>query len=197
MTNAFKCSAFAILLTLFVDGCDNSNKTETTPALTSCDTNAAATLNAATLSVMQNSIETSTKILNDMNATLTKIDAMNERVLQTLELSATTAAKLAGDFNMSAEGATLFEVNNSIPGFAIKVPLSKNYILASSPNRFFPDSQTLKTLFYDPSSLTNALNRALKAADKNSNLYMTILQVETNGTITNLTNGLFISKSLL
>ena len=197
MTNALKFSAFAILLTLFVSGCGNSNNKETTPAITSCDTNASATLNAAALAVMQNSIETSTKILNDMNATLAKIDAMNERVLQTMELSAVTAAKLADDFNMSAEGATLFEVNNSIPGFAIKVPLSKNYILASSPNRFFPDSQTLKTLFSDPTSLTNALSRALNAADKESNLYMTILQVETNGTITNLTNGLFISKSLL
>jgi len=197
MKNALKFSTFAILLTLFINGCGSSSQTETTPAITSCDTNASAILNAAALSVMRNSIETSTKIITDMNATLTKIDAMNERVLQTMELSAATAAKLANDFNMSAEGATLFEVNNSIPGFAIKVPLSKNYILASSPNRFFPDSQTLKTLFNDPSSLTNALNRALNAADKKSNLYMTILQVETNGTITNLTNGLFISKSLL
>jgi len=195
MVAAFKSSAFAIICSFIIVGCgNNSDKQEPVSTVTSCDTNAATTLNAATLNVLQNSIETSTKILQDMNATLGKIDVMNERVLHTMELSATTVAKLAEKFQMSDEGAQLFEVSNSIPGFAIKVPLSKNYILASSANRFFPERQTLKTLFNDPASLTNALNRALNAADKNSSLYMTILQVESNGTVTNLTNGLLIIK---
>jgi len=201
MITALKFSTFTIICSLLIVGCGGSSKQE--PATsgsaseTSCDTNAAVTLNATTLHVMQNSISTSTKILNDMNATLGKEDAMNERVLETAELLASTVKKLAEKLQMTDEGAKFFQVNNSFPFFVIKKPLSKKYILASSANKFFPDTQTIKTLFYNSSTLTNALNRAVNGANKNNNLYMTILQVETNGTITNLTNGLFIPKSLL
>ena len=199
MTNALKFSTFAIFLTLFITGCGSSNKDETnsTKINNSCATNTASTLNRATLTVMRNSLQTSTHIIDDMNLTLSKMDAMNDRVLQTVELSAKTVSKLADDFNMTKEGTKHFKVDNALPGFVIKGALSKKYILASSASRFFPDSKTLKTLFYDSSSLTIALNRALSSANKSNNLYMTILQVETNGTITNLTNGLLILKSNL
>ncbi len=199
MTNVLKFSTFAIFLTLFITGCGSSNKDETnsTKINNSCATNTASTLNRATLTVMRNSLQTSTHIIDDMNLTLSKMDAMNDRVLQTVELSAKTVSKLADDFNMTKEGTKHFKVDNALPGFVIKGALSKKYILASSASRFFPDSKTLKTLFYDSSSLTIALNRALSSANKSNNLYMTILQVETNGTITNLTNGLLILKSNL
>ena len=199
MTNALKFSTFAIFLTLFITGCGSSNKDETnaTKVNNSCATNTASTLNRATLTVMHNSLQTSTHIIDDMNLTLSKMDAMNDRVLQTVELSAKTVSKLADDFNMTKEGTKHFKVDNALPGFVIKGALSKKYILASSASRFFPDTKTLKTLFYDSSSLTIALNRAIDSANKSNNLYMTILQIETNGTITNLTNGLLILKSNL
>ena len=199
MTNAMKFSTFAIFLTLFITGCGSSNKNETnsTKVHSSCATNTVSTLNTTALTVMHNSLQTSTHILKDMNQTLVRMDTMNDRVLKTVELSAKTVSKLADDFNMTEEGAKHFKVGTILPGFVIKGALSKKYILASSASRFFPDAKTLKTLFYDSNSLTIALNRAIDTADKSNNLYMTILQIETNGTITNLTNGLLILKSNL
>lgn len=177
-------------------GCNESTKSKTT-TMTLCDTNRSTTLNAATLNVLQNTITTTTEIIDDMNKTLHKMDSMNKSVLKTVELSTDMVTVIAKDFAMSPEGQSLFEADTSLPGFIPKKPLDKNYILVSSPNRFFPETKSIKTLFNNPATLTNALNRALDAADKSKNLYMTIIQVETNATLTNLTNGLLIKSSQL
>ena len=179
----------------------DTNKT-TTVTLTPCESNIIATLDKSAVDVMQNNTDTTTHIVNNMyamldnmNEMLEDMDTMNQRVLETTELSAKTFATIADSFNISSDGSKLFEVKDG--KFSIKTPLSKDYILASSANRFFPDSQTLKTLFNDSASLAKAYTRAIETANKSNNLYMTILQVESNGTITNLTNGLLIPKSSL
>lgn len=186
--------ASLILLSILLAGCNANKKSEEAPAAV-CDINNSLALKATALKVSQNSLELSTKIINDMNKTLDKIDRMNQAVFDTMKLSSDTLEKIAEQFKMSDEGSKLFYVQDSPPAFMIKQPLVKKYILVSSPNRFFPDASSVKTLFTDSSTLSSATQRALTQADPNKNLYMTIVQVESNGTLTNLTNGLLVKSS--
>lgn len=186
--------ASLILLSILLAGCNANKKSEEAPAAV-CDINNSLALKATALKVSQNSLELSTKIINDMNKTLDKIDRMNQAVFDTMKLSSDTLEKIAEQFKMSDEGSQLFYVQDSPPAFMIKQPLVKKYILVSSPNRFFPDASSVKTLFTDSSTLSSATQRALTQADPNKNLYMTIVQVESNGTLTNLTNGLLVKSS--
>ena len=197
MKNIFKTSLLFATLVLLTLGCKETKTAQEKPSTSRCDTNASTIVNAATLHVMQNTLTNTTKILGDINNTLQNMDRMNTAVLNTVQVSADTLKILAAPFIISSEGANIFEVNNSLPGFSIKQPLSKKYILVSSTSRFFPDTNSIKTLFFNPSSLSSALQRALTNADKSKNLYLTILQVETNARITNLTNGLLIKSSQL
>jgi len=186
----------SLLLSLFILGCNKSNKSEDN-ATAVCDTNSSLALKATTLKVSQNTLDVSTDIINDMNATLKKIDRMNEAIYETMKLSAQTLEKIAEPFQMSNEGSQLFYVDSTPPIFMIKQPLLKNYILVSSPSRFFPDFASVKTLFNNPITLSSAITRAYTQAEPNKNLYITILQVESNATLTNLTNGMLIKSSQL
>jgi len=188
MKNIFKTSLLFATLVLLTLGCKDTKTTQEKPSTRRCDTNASTIVNAATLHVMQNTLTNTTKILGDINNTLQNMD---------IQVSTDTLKTLAAPFVMSREGANIFEVNSSLPGFSIKQPLTKKYILVSSTSRFFPDTNSIKTLFFNPFSLSSALQRALINADKSKNLYLTILQVETNARVTNLTNGLLIKSSQL
>jgi len=177
-------------------GCNISNKSEDNVTVV-CDANNSLALKATTLKVSQNTLDVSTNIINDMNATLDKIDRINEAIFETMKLSAQTLEKIAEPFQMSDEGSQLFYVQDPPFIFMIKQPLLKNYILVSSTSRFFPDLSSVKTLFNNPITLSSAITRAITQAEPNKNLYMTILQVESNATLTNLTNGLLIKSSQL
>lgn len=182
----------SLLLSLFLLGCNNSNKSEDTATVVS-DMNDSLALKATTLKISQNTLKVSTDIINDMNATLEKMDRINQAIFDTMQLS----AKTAEPFKISDEGSQLFDLNSSPPSFAIKKPLFKNYFLVSSPSRFFPNFASVKTLFYNPATLSSAVSRAFTQAEPNKNLYITILQFESNGTLTNLTNGMLIKSSQL
>ena len=189
MKTLLSCAVFASLLLV---GCGSSKSEKKTYV---CDLNDSLTLKSSALKVSQNTLELSSKILMDMNATLEKINRMNEAIYETMDVSAQTLEKVAKPFSISDEGAKIFTINSFTPSYiAIKQPLTKKYILVSSANRFFPDGQSVKTLFSDGTTLSNALQKAFNESDSSKNLYLTILQIESNQTLTNLTNGLLIQR---
>lgn len=184
--------SFAVFSLLLLVGCGDSKSKEKTYV---CDVNNTLTLKSSALKVSQNTLELSSKILNDMNATLDKINRMNQAINNTMEISSKTLQIIAKPFFLSDEGAKTFSINTLIPPYiSIKQPLTKKYMLVSSTNRFFPDSQSVKTLFSDEITLANAVQKAMRETESSKNLYLTILQIESNQTITNLTNGLLIKR---
>jgi len=192
MKNYIKISSTIIGISFIMLGCGGGSDTKNATNNTNISNK---NFDKVIVDVLNNTVETATHIINNEKEMLTKIDKMNQRILTTMEISTHTATKLAEEFNMTAEGKKIFQVDDSSLGFKIKQPLTKSYILASSPNKFFPDTQTIKTLFNNQVTLTKALDRAFKTADKKNNLYLTILEIKKNGTLTNLTNGLLIKNS--
>ena len=190
-----------IFTSLLLIGC-GSSKSDQKDSLTnkegnfSCDLNSSLALKSSLIEVSQNTLNLSNKIINDMNVMLEKMDRMNDAIDNTMDISSQTLKKIAEPFNISDEGKNLFTIDNSTsPYITIKKPLTKKYILVSSPNRFFPDTQSVKTLFNDGTTLSNALQKAFDEVDNSKNLYLTILQIESNTTLTNLTNGVLIKNN--
>lgn len=165
-----------------------------------CDKQNTLAVNDLTLKTHTNSFTTTTKLLQDMNATLHSFDKINSDVINTLDLSMKVLNELAKPFafyDTNAPFTLIEDFNLSLPAFTITEPLSKDYLLVSSPSRLFPDSDSVKTLFSNAVELTSAWNRAFSSADSSKDLYITILQIEENATLTNLTNGLLIKSSQL
>ena len=172
---------------------DKSQTTEGTKF--SCDVNNSLILKSSAVGVSQNTVALSSKILNDMNGMLDKINRMNDAIYDTTEIASRTVQKIAEPLSISAEGEKIFTIDvNSEPYISIKKPLTKKYILVSSPNRFFPDTQSVKTLFNNGTTLTNALTKAFDNAGDTKNLYLTILELESDKSLTNLTNGILIKR---
>jgi len=193
--------SICLSLLVFFVGCDDGNKRDTHQTLSLCDTNISLQVANLTLDVHKNRLATTTKLLNDANITLNAIDRVNSALANTLDISTQMLNKVAEPFEMSNSSSNPFGLattfNSNTAAFTILKPLTRKYILVSSQSRFFPDNQSIKTLFTTPATLTNAWNRAITEADKNKNLYVTILMLEDNATITNLTNGLLIKSSQL
>lgn len=164
-----------------------------------CETNPSVNLVKNRVDVEQHTINISNKILNDMNNTLNNFENMNNAVFNTLESATKLITIIADDFEILEDESNNFSVidnfSYTIPVFIINRPLTKQYILVSSPNRFFPDSNNIKTLFKDTKTLLTAWQRALNEADKTKNLYLTILVLNDDKSITNLTNGLLIKSA--
>ena len=191
---AFIPSLIITSLLLISCGSNNSDSSTTKEEGFSCALENSLALKSLDVKVSQNSLNLSTKIIRDMNKTLDNINRMNEAVYATMNSSAQTLQKIAEPLELSADAQKLFIIDASKdPCIKIKDSLTKKYILVSSPSRFFPDTQSVKTLFKDADTLTNALNKAFDGVDSSKNLYLTIIQLEDdNVTFTNLTNGILI-----
>ena len=161
----------------------------------SCDINNSLILKSSALGVSQNTLDLSNKILKDMNGMLDNTNKMKEAVYNTMEIASQTVQKIAEPLTVSDEGKKIFTIDtNNEPYISIKQVLTKKYILVSSPSRFFPDTQSVKTLFNNGGTLTSALTKAFNAAGNSKNLYLTILELESDKTLTNLTNGILIKR---
>ncbi len=190
---AFIPSLIVTSLLLISCGSNNSDPSTSKEEAFSCTLENSLALKSSTVAVSQNSINLSTKIIQDMNRTMDDINRMNEAVYTTMNISAQTLQKLAEPLKVSADGQNLFVIDPSKdPCIKIKDSLSKKYILVSSPSRFFPYIQSVKTLFKDADTLTSALDKAFDGVDSSKNLYLTILELESDNTFTNLTNGILI-----
>jgi hypothetical protein len=129
-------------------------------------------------------------------------DKVNSDILNTADLSMKLITELTKPFTFYNPDASPFSLNTDfhlgLPAFSIKPSaLTKKYILVSSPSRLFPEDQSMKTLFSGPITLAKAWDRAISNADSSKNLYVTILEIDTNATLTNLTNGLLVKSSQL
>lgn len=187
-----------IITSLLLVGCGSSNNNSDNSSAKqdknlSCALENSLALKSSIVEVSQNTINLSNKIIKDMNGTLDNINRMNEAIYNTLEISSQTVKKLAEPLSITDNGKKLFTIDASKnPSITLNQVLTKKYILVSSPNRFFPDTQSVKTLFNDATTLTNALNKAFYGVDSSKNLYLTILEIESDNTFTNLTNGILI-----
>lgn len=188
-----------IVTSLLLVGCGGGSDSSpaqqdtTTDNNNSCALESALALKSSIVEVSQNTVTLSNKIIKDMNETLDNINKMNEAIYSTLEVASQTVKKMAEPLSITDNGKKLFTIDPSKnPAITINQVLTKKYILVSSPSRFFPDAQSVKTLFNDASTLTNALNKAFNGVDSSKSLYLTILELESDNKFTNLTNGILI-----
>ncbi len=183
-------------------GCKENTK-KTTPHLL-CSSDDIVQISQMTLNVQDNSLIATTDILNDVNRTLLSLQKMTDDINRTTTQTTNMIEKFAAlgsPFHFISNTSIPFTLaavpNATTPPFLIKEPLLHNYILLSSTSRLFPEGASVKTLFSDSITLANAWLRAVNSKPEGKNLYVTILQVEENATVTNLTNGLLIQNSQL
>jgi len=152
-----------------------------------------------TIQVHENTFYTTSKMYTELNKTLVAFDKMNESIIDTMDNNMKLVNTLARVFKISDSYSSIFAITSDYtatkPAFIIKQTLTKKYFLVSSESRFFVDSKTIKTYFFDSASLTNAWTRAISTSNKTKNLYLSLLEIDNNGNITKVTNS-FLIKSV-
>ena len=181
-------------------GSNNSDTTsvETPPIANS--TNEETILNAAVkIDDLNIKVHTTTfDLTNKYYADFTKISqAHADRMNAEMQLLNT----LAKPFDIAATYTSYFSKNSdynaTTPAIIINKTLTNNYFLLSSSSHFYTEGQTVKTVFKDAESLSSAWSRAIANADKTKNLYLSLVEIDSDAKVTNVTNSLLIKSETL
>ncbi len=138
------------------------------------------------------------KVIDSLTSDYAKMSqAHTERMNAEMQLLNT----LAQAFDIAPAYTTYFSKNSNYnattPAIIINKILTNNYFLVSSPSHFYVEGKTIKTYFKDASSLSNAWSRAISNADKTKDLYLSVIGLDSNSKVTNVTNSLVIKSATL
>jgi hypothetical protein len=178
---------------------EESNETQTV-----IDTNEETILQAALqidnldVQVHNNTFATTSKMYTQVGSMLSDYARMNESVTERMNAEMKLLNTLSKAFAIDSAYSSIFgstsDYTATTPAFVIKQALSKNYFLVSSQSKFYLEGKTVKTLFKDANSLSTAWVRAIQSADITKDLYLSLLELDSNGLTKRVTNS-FIVKS--
>lgn len=151
-----------------------------------------------TIDVQKSNYDTTAKLLGDVVKMLHSVDAMNESVINTIDLSMKLANTLAQPAGITENYKSIFTIENNytsvLPAFAVKSTLTKNYFLLSSQTPFFLEKKTVKSYFTNSVGLAEVWVKALAVADKSKNLYLSIVEIDGEN-VTHKVSNAFLIKS--
>jgi len=191
---------------LLLIGCQGNNTSSTSQTLTVDEneetiTRAAANVDDLTIQVHDNTFATTSSMyesVDSMSEDFTRMsESVTERMTQEMKLLNTLAKPFSIDENYSAYFAVDNNYTATTPAFVILQTLPSQYFLVSSPTKFYTDGSTVKTLFNDATTLTNAWSRAITSADKNKDLFLSLLELDANATVKKITNSFLIKSATL
>jgi len=207
---------FTLLAILIFNGCgggssteqtvDKPNNNNTEPEIPESSENqydrsitlAAAKIDNLTIKVNENGMKSTSDMLNSLNSELDSFVDMTDSITQTMVSAMKYANSLAQPFSFTDEYKNYFDLDMSYTdtksAFILKISSTKKFILLSSDSSLFLEGHTLKSYFFDTSTLSNAWIKSISLANKNKNLYFTIHEIDENGTVHNVCNKFFIKK---
>ena len=209
--NIFKNLIF-LVITILMIGCGDGSDTSTTiSTIDSTETSisidaeiikkTAMNINNLTVQVHENTFETTSKMYADINKTLQSFVKINDSVINTIDKNMQLLNALAKPFEIADSYSTIFSVNNdytaTTPAFVIQNAITKKYFLVSSESKFFIEGKTIKTYFFDATTLSSAWARVISITDKNKDLYLTILEIDTSNVVHKVSNAFIIKKDKL
>ncbi|MDF1877408.1 hypothetical protein JHD47_06215 [Sulfurimonas sp. SAG-AH-194-L11] len=201
MNNLYK-----IIITLAIvifTGCGNNSDTDT--ALVDEESEvlllSAVKLSDMRVRVYDSSYEVTNAMYLDLNKSLYAMDRMTQSITSTLDVNLKLLNEVAKPFEIFASYSTMFSVDNNYtatsPAFVITEPLTLNYFLVSSENRFFNEGMTVKTLFTDSTTLGSAWVRAISDANSSKDLYLGLQELDSNGNVNKISNSFKITAAKL
>jgi len=199
-----KKSIYTILLVgnmVFFCACGGGgDSTSSTTATTNDNTNEVTILSSAaridnlTVGVHKNTFDTTSKYYTNFSKLS---QAHSDRMDAEMKLLNT----LAKPFDVAPAYETYFSKNSNynatVPAIVINKALTNNYFLVSSSTHFYLEGKTIKTFFKDAAGLSKAWSRAISSADKTKDLYLSLVEVDLNARVTNVTNSLLIKSATL
>jgi len=151
--------------------------------------------------VHQNTFANINKMYDNLNRMLHSFDAMNKRVLDTLDLSMKLVNTLAQPVAITSQYTNIFAISNTYtatsPAFVLKSTLKEKYFLVSSVTPFFIERRTIKSYFFDETTLTKSWSNAISSADKEKNLYLSVVEIDKDGVLHKVSNALCIKSAKL
>jgi hypothetical protein len=161
----------------------------------------AISIDNLSLNVHKNSFDVTTQMYKKLQTMLLSYDAMQEVVTKDLNEQMKFLNALAKPFKFADAFVNTFDVNNNytanIPAFGIQKVLMDKYFLVSSQTRFFIEGQTIRTYFQDSVTLTNAWKRVIKNADKNKDLFLTLIAVDSSNKVQRVCTVFTVKKDKL
>ncbi len=207
---------FALLSIFTFSGCGGGSSTEQTadksdnntestmPNSSENEYDRAITLSAAkidnlTIKVHENGMKSTSDMLDSLNSELHSFVDMTDSVTQTMVSAMKYADALAQPFSFTEEYKNYFDIDMGYTAlrsaFTLKEPSAKKFILLSSDSSLFLEGHTIKSYFFDTSSLSDAWIKSISLANKDKNLYFTIHEIDENGTVHSVCNS-FLIKSV-
>jgi len=163
---------------------------------------AAAKIDNMTVQVNENGMKSTSDMLDSLNSELHSFVDMTESATQTMISAMNYANALSQPFSFADEYKNYFDIDmdySSVKSAFIlkKVESTKKYLLLSSDSSLFLQGHTLKSYFFDMSSLTVAWTKAISLANKDKNLYFTIHEIDKDGTLHSVCNSFSIENKIL
>lgn len=185
----------------------SSSKKEDKKAETDSKSNDEAVLSAAlkidnlVVKVHDNTFKTTSNFYTSTNKMLNDFTRMSESVTDRMNTEMNLLTTLAKPFKIDSNYSSIFSVIDDYtatkPAFVISKTLTNNYFLVSSDSKFYLQNKTIKTLFKDTNTLATAWSRAIINADKTKDLYLCLLELDSNGKVTQVTNSFLIKNATL
>lgn len=193
---------FLFVIILVLGGCSNNDSNASTTS-TEIDAEvikiSAIKINNLTLKVHENTFNTTTKMYNDINRTLIAFDRMSESILNTMDNGLKLINAYAQPFTIADSYSGIFTLNADYtatsPVFAMNISASGKYFLLSSETQLYNEKKTIKTYFTDGSSLTNAWVRSISMANQSKDLFLSLIEISTDGTSKKITNSFLIKSA--
>jgi len=202
-------SVLLVFLLVFFSACQSSDSESATDSdvdnvsTTNDDTilRAAVNIDNEVVKVHDNTFKTTSDYYTSTGRMLSDFTRMSQSVTDRMSAEMELLNKLAQPFGIASDYTSFFSVNNkytaTTPAFVINKALTNNYFLVSSESKFYLQGKTIKTFFRDPTSLAKAWSRAIINANKTKDLYLCLLEIDSNGKVTQVTNSFLIKSATL
>jgi len=159
------------------------------------------TLQKSRFSVYESNQNLTNKLVTDIDKMKTKVEAMADRVTNSIEKSFELIKLLSKSVEINSAYKSIFSATTSYdtntPYFIMSQLSNKNFILISSSTPIFSKYKTVKTAFSTPASLLIAWQRSITNYTK-GNLYFNIYEILEDGTTNRVSNTMFIpAKKML
>ncbi|MBL1244190.1 MAG: hypothetical protein COA39_007360 [Sulfurimonas sp.] len=194
---------FIVIIFLLFTACGNNSNNDTNSTGTNDETltRAAIKINDLTVKVHDTTFETTSGLYTKTDQLLSDFTRINQSVTDRMNAEMQLLTILAKPFEIKSNYTNSFSENNNfnatVPPFTINTPLTNNYFLVSSTSKFYLQGRTIKTFFIDSASLTVAWSKAIENANKNKDLYLSLLEIDTNGKVTQVTNSFLLNSETL
>ena len=162
---------------------------------------AAVKIDNLVVKVHDNTFKTTSNFYTSTNKMLNDFTSMSDSVTDRMNAEMNLLTTLAKPFKIDSNYSSIFSVIDDYtatkPAFVISKTLTNNYFLVSSDSKFYLQNRTIKTLFKDTNTLSTAWSRAIINADKTKDLYLCLLELDSNGKVTQVTNSFLIKNATL